>query len=196
MKKRVWIVPMILLLLSAVILLRPAGPIALDKNLSDERLLIQYEIFGCGSLVVKIVDGGEEVTAEFRKECPDVAGNEVVFTEDSVQPKDFFNSADFYTGGIAEMFTYIIEGEAVGVTEGALDCCEEGKYAYNEKAVEFKADRWYFAKYVPYAQVGNNYFLMFGALIVMLIAVVWIVVLLISAVVSLIRRKNADMMNE
>ena len=92
-----------------------------------------------------------------KADYPDVAIDEVRFTGDSDEPYLHLNSAEFWTAGLARGYQYIIEGEVVGVTKGALDCCavDENDVAYNDLVPEFKVHRWGTANYMPYYKYGN-----------------------------------------
>ena len=153
-KKLILFIPLILIFVFLIILFRPMGRITLDKSVSENRILFKYEIFGCGSVVGKVLDGGEEITENFIEQYPNIGLDEVVFTEESDEPRKHMDSAEFSCGGLAERYTYVIEGKPVGVTTGAPECCDP-KPAYNENVVEFKVDKWYFTSYVPYLAHGN-----------------------------------------
>ena len=153
-KKLILFIPLILIFVFLIILFRPMGRIALDKSVSENRILFKYEIFGCGSVVGKVLDGGEEITENFIEQYPNIGLDEVVFTEESDEPRKHMDSAEFSCGGLAERYTYVIEGKPVGVTTGVPECCDP-KPAYNENVVEFKVDKWYFTSYVPYLAHGN-----------------------------------------
>lgn len=184
------ITPLSLLLILMIICLCPAGKITSDKSVSENRIMFHYEIVGCGSLVRKVIDGGEAVSAKFKGEYPDIGENEVVFTEDSDEPQRIFDSADFQTGGLAQKYTYIAEGEAVGVAEGADDCCEPMP-VYNENVVLFRIDNWYFTEYVPRISIASPLFLLL-ILVIALLLVVWAGIAMHLAIVCR-RRKNSLM---
>ena len=167
-RKIKYIIPLAILVLSLIILLRPAGKITFDKTVSENRFLLQYEIEGCGSLIRKVVDGGEEITEAFKNECPDIGTNEIKFSKESDEP---LNHMDRNTmGGYPGKYTFVVEGSSVGVTKGAPECCSENP-AYNEKVAEFKVDNWYYTSYVPFIFVGDfavillGYFLGFVSLL-------------------------------
>lgn len=158
MKKRLYYIPILILILSIITLFRPAGRITFDKSVSANRILVKYEIFGCGSLVTKVLEGGYEITSKYKSNYPDVGTNEVMFTRDSDEPKNYYDAGEFFTGGIAEEFTYIVEGECMGVTKGAPECCSL-KPAYNENVVQFKVAKWYYTSYVlRYVMADTNEF--------------------------------------
>lgn len=186
--KKIWIIPTALCIISLFVLFKPAGKITFDKSVSKNRILFQYEIYGCGSIVGKVIDGGEEIVADYVDEYPDIGTNEVIFTNDSDEPKKHMDEVEFHCGGLAEKYTYVIEGHPVGVTKGALDCCEPIP-AYNENVVEFKVDKWYFTSYVPYIVVGNFGVILF-AFVVILFSLLWIFLLAIFVIVKLIRNKK------
>ena len=170
------VTPLILAIISVISIYRPAGKFTYDNSVSENRVMFQYEIFGCGSIVRKVIDGGGKLTAKFKEEYPDIGTNEIVFTSDSDEPQKIFDAAESQTGGLAEKYTYIIEGEAVGVTEGAPNCCEL-KPAYNENVVLFKVSDWYFTEYVPYKDIGNP-IVTFVSVIVLAVSAAWILMLI------------------
>lgn len=160
MKKNIiYIVPVIIILLCLIILFMPAGRITFDKSVSKNRIVFNYEIVGCGSVVTKVLDGGEQLTADYINQYPDIGLNEVVFTHDSPEPRGSIDEFEYTS------YTYVATGEPVGVTQGAPDCCEPVP-AYNENVVHFKVDKWYYASYVPYVAVGN----------IIVILIIWVVV--------------------
>lgn len=142
----------LLIIISLIFLLRPLD-FTFNRNVSENRILIEYDIFGCGSTVIKVLDGGELIAAPFKDECPGIATDEVAFTADSNTPG---NALDVYDPAMLRGIPYIITGEVTGVTNGAPDCCQVGAYAYNEFVPEFKADNWYYATYIPYIYDGNT----------------------------------------
>ena len=176
MKKRIWIIPLVLCIISLIILFRPAGRITFDKSVSKNRILFQYEIFGCGSLVRKVIDGGEQIVANYIGEYPDVGMNEIVFTDDSDEPKAHMDTANFHTAGLAEKYTFIVEGTPVGVAKGVYECSDL-KSAYNENVVEFKVNKWYFTSYVPYAAIGDVLVILI-TFANLFIGVIWIIILI------------------
>jgi len=183
-----FIIPVVIIFVSLIILFRPAGRITFNKSVSKNRILFQYEIFGCGSVIGKVIDGGEEITSNFIEQYPDIGVDEVVFTAESDEPRKHMDSAEFSCGGLAEKYTYVVEGHPVGVTKGASDCCEPIP-AYNENVVEFKVDKWYFTSYVPYIAVGD-FGVIFFAFVVILFSLLWIFLLMIFVIVKLIRNKK------
>jgi len=184
-----WVVPITLFIVPLIMLFRPAGRITFDKSVSENRILFQYEIFGCGSVIGKVIDGGEEITSNLIEQYPDIGIDEVVFTDKSDEPRKHMDSAEFSCGGLAEKYTYVIEGRPVGVTKGAPDCCEPIP-AYNEKVVEFKVDKWYFTSYVPYMAVGN-FAVIFFAFVVILIAACWLFLLIVVSFVKFIKTQKS-----
>ena len=171
-----WIIPITIFVVSLIILFRPAGRITFDKSVSENRIVYKYEIFGCGSVIGKVIDGGEEITAKFKEQYPDIGINEVVFSNGSDEPRKHMDAAEFSCGGLAERYIYVIEGSPIGVTRGAPDCCDPSP-AYNENVVEFKVDKWYFTSYVPYAEVGN-FGVIFFTFTAMAISIVWLFLLI------------------
>lgn len=187
MRKLKWIIPAILLVLSVVYLFRPAGKITFDKSVSKNRFLLQYEMFGCGSLIRKVADGGKEITADYINEYPDIGIDEVKFTEDSDEPENHVFVGEFYAGGFAERYQYIIEGAPIGVTQGASECCSP-EPAYNEKVVEFKVDDWYFTSYVPYISCWNiNPYVLLAVIGVLFLSALWLLGLALESVYSTVR---------
>ena len=147
-----------------VLLFRPIALIqGTTQEYSENKILIEYEIFGCGSLVVRVIKGGENMASLLKSEYPNIATDEVRFTEDSDEPYLHLNSAEFWTAGLARGYNYIMEGEVVGATKGALNCCAENEndVAYNDIVPEFRVDRWYTANYMPYYKYGNGIVLLF-----------------------------------
>ena len=185
--KLIWIIPVTIFIVSLIILFRPAGRITFDKSVSENRILFQYEIFGCGSIVGKVIDGGEEITSNYIEQYPNIGVDEVVFTEQSDEPRKHMDSAEFSCGGLAEKYTYVVEGTPVGVTKGAPDCCEPIP-AYNENVVEFKVDKWYFTSYVPYMAIGNLWTIIFS-FVALFLTVSWVFLLIVITLVSFIKSK-------
>ena len=188
MKKLIFTIPIILIIISAIVLFRPAGKITSDKSVSENRIVFQYEIFGCGSVVGKVIDGGEEITSKYKEKYPDIGVNEVVLSADSDEPRKHMDSAEFFIGGLAERYTYVIEGSPVGVTEGAPDCCEL-KPAYNEHVGEFKVDKWYLTSYVPYMEFGDIGVIL-CAFAVIFVSAVWLLLMMIIVFVKFIIKKK------
>lgn len=183
-----WIFPIMILTVSLIILFMPAGRITFDKSVSENRMLFQYEIFGCGSLVGKVLDGGEEITSNFNEQYPDIGVDEVVFSKESDEPRKHINSDTFFFDGLAEKYIYVIEGQPVGVTRGAPDCCDPNGFAYNEKVVEFKVDKWYFTSYVPYVLVGDA--LVMGCIGVgILVSGLWLVCLIARYLYTIVKKQ-------
>jgi len=185
--KLIWIIPLTISIVALIILFRPAGRITFDKSVSENRILFQYEIVGCGSVVGKVVDGGTEITSKYIEQYTDIGVDEVVFSEQCDEPRKHINEADFFGGGLAEKYTYVIEGSPVGVTRGASDCCEPVP-AYNENVVEFKVDKWYFTSYVPYVEVGNPLTVCL-TFVVLFLTAGWLLLLIIAAFVDFIKSK-------
>ncbi|MBQ6795291.1 MAG: hypothetical protein IJO83_04010 [Clostridia bacterium] len=177
MKRKIsWIIPLILLAVSLIVLFRPYH-MTFDKSVSETRIIFEYEIFGCGSLVRKVLDGGEEISSSFAEEYPDIAVNEVVFSEESDEPRKHLDSENFFSG-LAYELTYVVEGNPVGVTHGAPDCCDPNGFAYNENVVEFKVDRWYVLSYLPYLLFGNI-FVTECAVFIMWFSLCWLFLVLV-----------------
>lgn len=188
MRKTIWIVPILLCVASLIGLFRPFGKVTFDKSVSENRILFQYEIFGCGSLIGKVLDGGEELVSGYVGDYPDIGTNEVVFSEDSDEPRKHMDNGEFFNAGLAERYTYIIEGTPVGVTRGAPECCDP-KPAYNEKVVEFKVDKWYFTEYVPYIEIGD-YLVIIWLSIAVLVCAFWLLVLFVAVLVKKKKQNN------
>ena len=186
-KKLILFIPLIFIFISLILLFRPMGRITLDKSVSENRILFKYEIFGCGSVIGKVLDGGEEITESFIEQYPNIGLNEVAFTEESDEPRKHMDSGDFFCGGLAERYTYVIEGKAVGVTRGAPECCDP-KPAYNENVVEFKVDKWYFTSYVPYFAHGNIEVILI-AISVLLLSCGWVLLLGIWNLYKMVKNK-------
>jgi len=188
MIKKQLIIPVIILFIVLVVLFRPIMPFTFNKSVSENRILFQYEIVGYGSVVGKVLDGGEEITAKYQEEYPQIGIDEVVFTKDSDEPLKHMDIGE----PIGEE-VYVIEGEAVGVTRGAPDCCDPAP-VYNEKVVEFKVDKWYTTEYIPFILFGD-----FGvsviAILAGIIALVWIVISIIIMIVYKIIKKKRNIEN-
>jgi len=182
-----WIIPLMLLILSLSFVFRPAGKISLDKSVSQNRILIQYENFGCGCEVVKVLDGGKQLASEYVGEYPDIGTNEVVFSNGSDEPKMHINPVTFQLDGIGEKYTYIIEGTSVGVTNGVYDDCSQ-EYAYNENVVEFKVDKWYFTSYVPYIVTGNI-LVIIVAFLIAFFSLIPLVLIIVFAIIDYVKNK-------
>ena len=183
-------VPVTIFIVTLIILFRPAGRITFDKSVSQNRILFQYEIFGCGSIIGKVIDGGEEITSNYIEQYPNIGVDEVVFTEQSDEPRKHMDSAEFSCGGLAEKYTYVVEGTPVGVTKGAPDCCEPIP-AYNKNVVEFKVDKWYFTSYVPYMEVGD-FGTIFFSFIALFLTVCWLFLLILITLVRFIKSKSQE----
>ena len=136
------------LIILLVLIFRPHALIqGLLQEYNENRILIRYERL-CYRYVRRVIRGGEEITASLRQSYPNIATDEVRFTEDSDEPKLHLCSAEFWTGGLAKGYQYIIEGEVVGVTTGVYDSCF-GDEAHNEIVPEFRVTNWYVANYMP-----------------------------------------------
>ena len=167
-------------------------PIALiqgvNQNYSENKILIEYEIFGCGSLVVRVIRGGEAMANRLKAAYPNVAMDEVRFTPDSDEPYLHLNDAEFWTAGLARGHQYIMEGEVVGATRGALNCCaeHENDVAYNDLVPEFKVHSWFAANYMPYYQYGDLsiIFILFCGMILCGVGALF-------ALVKILRKKRA-----
>ena len=184
-RKVIWIIPLIVILVSLIILFRPYR-MTLDKSVSENRILFEYDFFGCGSLVRKVLDGGEEISLSFIENYPDIGVNEVVFSEGSDEPRKHLDSKNFFSG-LAYELTYVIEGHPIGVTKGAPDCCDPNGFAYNEKVVEFKVDKWYIASYLPYVLVGDV-FVTSCARFSVLVSFCWLFLLFVWRIIKIIKK--------
>ena len=181
MRRAIFVVPIILMAVIAMFLLRPAGRITFDKTTSDQRLLITHELDSSGPFVVRVLGGGEQISVPFRSDYPTVSANEVVFTDDSDTPEKDINSSAFCAEGISAK-EYIVEGEVVGVTNGAVHHYFEKQGSklsdlpYMPEFVPlFRADKWYFVSYVPYMAIGNLLYV-WGALAVILLCVICLMI--------------------
>ena len=149
----------ICLVVFLVLIFRPMALIqGISQEYSESKILIEYEIYGCGSLVTRVIKGGEMIAAALSSSYNNVATNEVRFTEDSDEPYLHLNSAEFWTAGLARGYQYTVEGEVTGVAKGALKCCAENEndVAYNEIVPEFRVKNWYTSNYTPYYKYGNS----------------------------------------
>lgn len=179
-----------LTVLMLILLYRPLAWIqSPEQEFSENKILIEYEMYGCGSLVIRVIEGGEEMASLFQNEYPDIAVDEVMFTEKSDQPADHIDSCLFEVAGFASKYQYIIEGNVVGAVRGAPDCCGPS-VAYNEIVPEFKVTKWYTVNYIPYYETETGWVYLFG------------LVLFVSAIGTLIglvllfRRKWIDWKNK
>jgi len=151
------------LIVFLVLIFRPIALIkGINQKYSENRILIEYEIYGCGSLVIRVVQGGEEMAALLKSEYPNVAADEVRFTEDSDEPFLHLDDVEFWHAGLARGYQYIIEGEVIGAAKGALKCCaeDENDVAYNDIIPEFRVDSWYTANYMPYYKYGDPFIIL------------------------------------
>lgn len=143
-----------------VMIFRPIALIqGVAQEYSENKILIEYEIYGCGSLIARVIQGGEDIASLLSAEYPDIALDEVRFTKESDEPYLHLDSAEFWTAGLANGYQYIIEGEVIGAAKGALKCCakDENDVAYNDIIPEFRIDNWYTANYMPYYNYGNPF---------------------------------------
>ena len=173
------------LMVCLTLIFRPIALIqGINQNYSENKILIEYEIYGCGSLVIRVIQGGEQMATLLKTEYPDVAIDEVRFTEGSDEPYLHLNSAEFWTAGLARGSQYIIEGEVVGATKGALKCCaeDENDVAYNEIVPEFQVDRWFTANYMPYYKYGNGF--------ILFILIFGIVFCFVGTIIALIKMRR------
>ena len=175
-RKALWIIPLVLVCVSLIVLFSPYR-MTLDRSVSENRIVFEYEIFGCGSLVRKVLDGGEEISSSFAEKYPDIAVNEVAFSKGSDEPRKHLDSENYYCG-LAYDLVYVAEGKPTGVTSGAPECCNPNGFAYNEKVVEFSVDKWYVVSYVPYVLAGNEFIT--GCIgIIMLASLCWLFFVLV-----------------
>lgn len=173
------------LLVFIALIFRPIALIqGINQKYSENKILIEYEIYGCGSLITRVIQGGEAMANLLRTEYPDIAIDEVRFTEDSDEPYLHLDSAEFWTASLARGYQYIIEGEVVGATKGALKCCaeDENDVAYNDIAPEFRVDNWYTSNYMPYYKYGNP--------ILLLLFIVGVLFCSVSIIVELVKRRT------
>ena len=111
------------------------------KEFNETTILLEYEIYGCGSLVRTVKKGGPELFNAAELEPPASGVYEVQFTSSSDEPVNHLDNAEFYSAGLASGYTYILYGQVVGTAVGAPDCCDP-KPAYNETVPLFKISRW------------------------------------------------------
>ena len=128
-------------------------PIHLPGKASDypydgTNVILRYEIFGCGSLVRTVEKGGEALYAKANLPAPPSGIYELSFTADSDEPEQHIESAEFYTGGLAEKYAYYLSVEIIGIGTGAPDCCEP-KPAYNEIVPLVKIINWEPTTFTP-----------------------------------------------
>lgn len=183
MKNKLLIIFAVIIALIIALFFPTKLPVSENQVFGKNKILIEYEIFGCGSIITKVVNGGEELVADIKKEHPDIATDEVVFTEDSDQPVNHIDNADFMTAGLASGFRYVIYGEVIGVTQGAPDCCDP-KPAYNDKVPLFKVTNWSPTRLMPYSYYEN---ILYG-LVITLFLVISMLITLIILINGLIRK--------
>jgi len=189
MKKLRYVIPITAIVVAIMFMLVPAEMFTYDKTVSKEQVIVQY-YDDCGSLLVRVLDGGEEITAELKEKYPDIATDELVFTNDSNEPKNYFNDAYFKTGGILDKYTYVVRGYVTGATNGAEVVCDDDR-KYNTVVPEFKADSWYFTRYVPFIEVAGgtditDFNLVLMAWYLITICIVWII---INLMYSFVRKR-------
>lgn len=149
----------------------PALPM---KKYNEHTFLLRYKIVGCGSLVRTVERGGEELYKDAGLDSePEVY--EVKFTDDSFEPADRIDSAAFFTGGIAEKYTYVVYGEVVGTARGAPDCCYPNP-VYNETVPLFKIIRWAPSTFIFADLLGIHHFFIILVLVFLIPinCIVWI----------------------
>jgi len=131
---------------SVVLFLSILYPFMLPGNPSNYKtegtdIVFRYEIFGCGSLIRTIESGGEAIYEVAGLPDPESGVFEIKFTDDSEEPREIFDSAEFYTAGIARKYSYFMRVEVVGLTEGAPECCAP-EPAYNETVPLVRVIKW------------------------------------------------------
>ena len=157
--KKIVLIPFALVAALTIALLLPIKcPVTENQPFGKEKILIEYEIFGCGSLVTRVVGGGEELADSLGQ--PDTAADEVVFTKDSDEPIKHLDTAGFFTAGLARDVRYVVYGKAVGVTKGAPDCCEPGRPAYHDSVPLFQVTDWAPTQWMPYLFYGDGSYVM------------------------------------
>ena len=183
--KKTLIILIILCLAGIFMLYRPAGKITYNKTVSENRIVIRYEIYGCGNFIPKVLDGGDKITAKYKEDYPEIGTDEVHLTGNK-KPRDVFDY--FPIGGSIDQYDFVIEGKSVGVTKGATDCCST-EPAYNKNVVDFKIDKWYFTSYVPFVYVGDFGIIMIaGAMI--FISFVGMIILMLIWITLKIKKNN------
>jgi len=115
--KKIIFLPIILAIVFCSIPFMPTLPMSIDKQVSENRLLITFDHDDCGSYVPKVLDGADELEKKLKNEYPDICTKEVRFTEDSITPAEKSGDYDYYTSTYGT--PYIIEGEVVGMIDTA-----------------------------------------------------------------------------
>ena len=181
----------ITLALTVVLIVSMFLPLHLPGKSSDYAMdgtnaVLRYEIFGCGSLIRTIEKGGEKIYEKAGLSPPASGVYEFQFVNDSDEPEKHIDSAEFYTGGIAEKYPYFVKLEVVGVDEGAPECCDP-KPAYNETVPLVRVTGWEPATYSPYLFFTARHYITILAL--MLLAILNIC-LLVVCIIRYVRNKR------
>ena len=145
------------LLLTVILFVSLYFPLHLPGKPSDytydgTNIVLGYKIFGCGSLIRTVVKGEDAIYEKANLPAPQSGVYELKFTEDSDEPLRHIDSAEFYTAGLAEKYTYYMSVEIIGISEGAPECCDP-KPAYNEIVPLVKVIKWEPTTFTP-----QNYF--------------------------------------
>ena len=149
MFKAFWTLVSVTIILSLSLLI----PLHLPGNPSNYKnegtdIVFLYEIFGCGSLIRTIEEGGAAIYEKANLPKPESGVYEIQFTPDSDEPMDHIDSAEFFTGGVAGKYSYYMRVEVVGTERGAPECCDP-KPAYNEVVPLVRVEKWEPASFSP-----------------------------------------------
>ena len=109
--------------------------------LDGNNVILRYETFGCGSLVVAVQKGGEALYDAANLPYPDSGVYEVRLSKDSVQPRNLLTALDYREMSDPEKYSFYMSFEILGTSEGAPDCCDD-KPAYNEVVPLVKVTKW------------------------------------------------------
>lgn len=167
-----------ILFLAAALLVPVRFPQSVNQDYDGTVILMEYDFFGCGTLVRKVVKGGEALVAGVKDDYPEIGENEIKFTEDSDEPIAHYDYAEFATAGLASGVQYIVRGELSGVTPGASKCCEP-EPAYHDTVPLFRVKSWAPTVWLPYLYHCNYLlyllvcFLLVVSACVLLLRLVW-----------------------
>ena len=142
-------------------------PLHLPGNPADYEndgtsLVLKYEIYGCGSLIRTVEQGGEALYKKANLDTPASGIYEIKFTSDSDEPEKYLDYEAFYWGEGKES-SYFMSVEVVGTDTGAPKCCEI-EPAYNETVPLVKVLKWQTTAFVPHIFFMNRHFFTMFAL--------------------------------
>ena len=184
---------LILLAITAILFLSlfipvrlPGNPLNYETEGTD--IVFRYEIFGCGSLIRKIEKGGAAIYEKANLPKPESGIYEIQLTLDSDEPVKHINSAEFYTAGIAEKYSYYMKIEVVGIERGAPDCCDP-KPAYNEEVPLVKVVKWEATSFTPEIFFTLRHYF---TILVLFFLVIADITMLLSSICSWARKRNTN----